>query len=167
MELIDKAALVAEIKKLIRENELYLFDNASDAVRLQKTGAYSVLNDLLHFIDTLEVKEVQEEPVSEDLKEAADKALESISDQYDIISVGSCLEMFRLGAEWQREQEYTCYEEAFEDGAKWKKEKTIDKACKWIDENAAKYLVDRFVGSTRVVGIDTSITEDFRKDMED
>lgn len=46
----------------------------------------------------------KEEPVSEELKEAADNALESISDQYDIISVGSCLEMFRLGAKWQKEQ---------------------------------------------------------------
>lgn len=55
---IDKSALVAEIKKLIRANELYLSENASDAVRLQKTSAYSVLNDLLHFLDTLEVKEL-------------------------------------------------------------------------------------------------------------
>lgn len=57
---ILKDKLVAEIKKLIRENELYLSENASDAVRFQKTGAYSVLNDLLHFIDTLEVKESDE-----------------------------------------------------------------------------------------------------------
>ena len=42
------------------------------------------------------------EKTSEDLKNAADNALESISDQYDIISVGSCLKMFRLGAEWQK-----------------------------------------------------------------
>ena len=46
----------------------------------------------------------KEEPVSEELKEAADNALESISHQYDIISVGSCLEMFRLGAKWQKEE---------------------------------------------------------------
>ena len=55
---IPKAALVAEIEKLIRENELYLSENVSDTVRFSKTGAYSVLNDLLHFLDTLEVKEV-------------------------------------------------------------------------------------------------------------
>ena len=67
-------------------------------------------------------KWIEEKAASDDLKEAADNALESITDQYDIISVGSCLEMFRLGAKWQKTQEYTCYEEAFEDGAKWKKE---------------------------------------------
>lgn len=45
------------------------------------------------------------ENTSNELKVAADNALESISDKYDIISVGSCLEMFRLGAEWQKERE--------------------------------------------------------------
>ena len=55
---IPKADVVAKIKKLIRENELYLSENVSDTVRFSKTGAYSVLNDLLHFLDTLEVKEV-------------------------------------------------------------------------------------------------------------
>jgi hypothetical protein len=55
--------------------------------------------------DILEcINSMQEKPVSEDLKNAADDALESISDQYDIISVGSCLEMFRLGARWQKQQ---------------------------------------------------------------
>ena len=67
---IPKAAVVAEIKKLIRENELYLSENVSDTVRFSKTGAYSVLNDLLHFLDALEVKEVKEESVSKDLEEA-------------------------------------------------------------------------------------------------
>lgn len=55
---IPKAAVVAEIKKLVRKNELYLDDNVSDVVRYQKAGAYSVLNDLLHFLNTSEVKEV-------------------------------------------------------------------------------------------------------------
>jgi len=57
---IDKDVVVAKIKELIRENELYLSEHATDAVRLQKISAYSVLNDLLHSVDTLEVKEVDE-----------------------------------------------------------------------------------------------------------
>lgn len=31
-------------------------------------------------------------------------------------------------AKWQKEKEYTCYEEAFEDGAKWKKEQIMKNA---------------------------------------
>jgi len=54
---IDKSKLVAEIERLIRKNELYLDDNVTDAVRFQKTGAYSVLNEVLHFLEILEVKE--------------------------------------------------------------------------------------------------------------
>lgn len=55
---INKAAVMAEIKGLIRANEIYLSEPETDEVRFQKTGAYSVLNDLLHSLDTLEVKEV-------------------------------------------------------------------------------------------------------------
>ena len=55
----------------------------------------------------------------------------------------------------------------FISGAQWQKQKIVDKACKWIEEKAARYLVDGFVDSMRITGIDTSITEDFRKDIED
>ncbi len=58
MKLIDKAAVVAEIKGLIQANELYLSELKTDEIRFQKVGAYSVLNDLLHFLNTLEVKEM-------------------------------------------------------------------------------------------------------------
>ena len=58
MELIDKNVVITEIKGLIRTNELYLSEPNTDEIRFQKVGAYSVLNDLLHFIDTLEVKDV-------------------------------------------------------------------------------------------------------------
>lgn len=58
MKLIDKDKIVSEIKELIRANELYLSESNTDELRFQKVCAYSVLNDLLHFIDTLEVKEV-------------------------------------------------------------------------------------------------------------
>lgn len=54
---IDKDTLAAEINRLIRRNELYLDDNVPDTVRFQKTGAYSVLCDLQHFLGSLEVKE--------------------------------------------------------------------------------------------------------------
>ena len=152
-------------------NDVYVGNPTDkDCIEMFKAGAEWGRNQAMAEIQTQSMAFVHgcpEENTSNELKAAADNALESIVNQYDIISVGSCLEMFRLGAKWQKEKEYTCYEEAFEDGAKWKKEKTIDKACKWIEEKAAKYLVDKFVDSTRVVGIDTSITEDFRKDMED
>lgn len=54
---INKSALVAEIDRLREEKGAFY---ASD-----------VLYNLEDFLDTLEVKEVQEEPVSNDLKDAA------------------------------------------------------------------------------------------------
>ena len=102
-------------------------------------GRMEIINAISLFLDSL-----QEEPASEELEQAAVEAFKQLVDS----DKNNFLEIFKAGA-------------------KWKKQQTISKACKWIDKNAAKYLVDRFVGSTRVVGIDTSITEDFRKDMED
>ena len=50
------------------------------------------------------VKEAQEESVSDELEEAADNALSNVLNTHEIVNVRSCLEMFRLGAKWQKEQ---------------------------------------------------------------
>ena len=102
-------------------------------------GKHSSYIEILNFIDSL-----QEEPVSEDLEKTAVEAFKQIVDS----DKNNFLEIFKAGAEWQ-------------------KQKTVDKACKWIEERAARYLVDRFVDSMRITGIDTSIIEDFRKAMEE
>jgi hypothetical protein len=65
------------------------------------------VDDIKYWMPIPSFDSMQEEPVSNDLKEAADNALESIADQYDIISVGSCLDMFKMGAKWQKEQMMT------------------------------------------------------------
>lgn len=43
-------------------------------------------------------------------------------------SVEDMVGIARHFANWQKEQEYTCYEEAFEDGASWKKEEMMKDA---------------------------------------
>ena len=52
MELIDKEKVCKEIKRLIDNTTSERGDDVSDSY--QKTGAYFVLNKLLHYIDTLE-----------------------------------------------------------------------------------------------------------------
>jgi hypothetical protein len=47
------------------------------------------------------IKNRREEPISEDLEEAADNALNNVLNTHEIVNVRSCLEMFRFGAEWQ------------------------------------------------------------------
>jgi hypothetical protein len=55
-------------------------------------------DDILRYIDSL-----QEELVSEDLEEAADNALNNVLNNHEIVNVRSCMEMFKYGAQWQKE----------------------------------------------------------------
>lgn len=68
--------------------------------------------------------ELVEEPVGEDLEEAA----ENYGARQGAELKPFAIKYFKAGAKWQKEKEYTCYEEAFEDGSKWQKEKMIAKA---------------------------------------
>lgn len=67
MKLIDKAAVVAEIKK--RAIEAGLHDGVIAETR--EDECYSILS----FLDTLEVKEAQEKPVNKDLEDYAKKRI--------------------------------------------------------------------------------------------
>lgn len=96
---IDKDALVAEIEKL-HGNPYYMM----------------AVKDVLAIIDSIQ------EPASEDLEEAAKlHVIETRGEDVVWDENARCAMLdFKAGAKWQKEKEYTCYEEAFEDGAKWK-----------------------------------------------
>ena len=71
---ISKPALVAEIKN--RRDSFYSLSKSCEKGTPAKAGFYAqaqTLEGILSFIDTLEVKEEQEEPVSEDLEKAANE----------------------------------------------------------------------------------------------
>lgn len=85
---------MTDIKK-IRE---YLVGMANAAC-CNKQTAKDIKEIIIPHIDSL-----QKEQVSEDLEEAANNALKSITGQYGILDVGGCLEMFKLGAKWKEEQ---------------------------------------------------------------
>ena len=85
MKLIDKDALVAEIKKL----SAYL-----DSRHVQR-----IMEKILFIIDTLEVKEVQEDPISEDLEEAAFDYAEAC--KCDGGEKLLCVKHFKAGAKWK------------------------------------------------------------------
>ena len=103
---IDKAAVVAEIERRRKE---WSYGSSIEAKYKREE-----CDDFLYFLDNLEVKEVEEVPVSKDLDDAA----RSYSDNIDNIcgSVGEqTRNAFKLGANWQEEQ-------------------MIDKACEWLKE---------------------------------
>ena len=92
---IDKDALMAEIERRI--DEVNQIGKASYEV-----GLFDAYKIILSFIDTFDVKEVEEEAVSNDLEEAIKKYLKSLRkshfEGYDIERA------FKKGAQWQKEQ---------------------------------------------------------------
>ena len=55
----------------------------------------------------------------------------------------------------------------FKVGFKAGKTSTIQRACEWLDKNACRYIVTRPVKGLEMTGLDASMTEDFRKAMEE
>ena len=52
----------------------------------------------------------EEEPISEDLEEAANNALNNVLNAHEIVNVRSCLEMFKSGVNWQKQQDQSTIE---------------------------------------------------------
>ena len=135
---IDKSALVAEIEKRIKG----LKDCHADTVA-GYAGEISGLERLLSFLNTLEVKEVKEEPVNEDLEDYAEKELHKASVEYaeghveywqsekdgdfNVIEsdAAKLIDAFKEGAEWMAKQGETLYDTINVDG----------KNQRWLGEN--------------------------------
>ena len=95
--LIDKDALVAEIKKRIKETESMQpkFDQFL-------AGQISAFKGILKILDTIEVKEVDKEPVSEDLEEAAMQYAKLKHKDFALQEIVSW--DLKAGVKWQKEQ---------------------------------------------------------------
>ena len=95
---ILKSALVAEfnrlIAELIEEGEGTMFER----------GRISAFEDAKLFLNSLEVKEVEEEPVSEELEEAARNAAERYRTTRDRELAEKCKWSFKAGAQWGKNQ---------------------------------------------------------------
>lgn len=107
---IDKDALVAEIER--RTDELW--ELLPDASKVENgsittseacnTGKYTALESFGRFINTLEVREVKDEPVSEDLEDAVNAYIGHKPDVDENSSVYGKRQAFKAGANWQKEQ---------------------------------------------------------------
>ena len=91
---IDKDALIAEIYALLDDK---FQCNSYD----ETTGFQNALILIKKFLNTLEVKEVQEEPVSEDLEEAARKIATRHSHISGDIYYANDAWFFKKGAQWK------------------------------------------------------------------
>lgn len=89
---IEKSALMAEIDSILNETNYKPFTD-------EVLGERKVCRDIKDLLNTLEVKEVKEEPVSETLEEAAFDYAEAC--KYDGGEKLLCVEHFKAGAQWQ------------------------------------------------------------------
>jgi hypothetical protein len=100
---IDKSALVAEIERKIKVNKKCML-GLRDIDYYHYQGKVDALNYTISFLDTLEVEETEEDPVSNDLEEAARKAATWHSRLKGDIFFENDFQKFIAGAEWQKEQ---------------------------------------------------------------
>ena len=70
----------------------------SSQIAMETMCKEEAYNEVLAILDT-----IQEEPVSKELEEAANNALNNVLNTHEIVNVRSCLEMFRFGANWKKE----------------------------------------------------------------
>ena len=103
-ELIDKTTVVAEIEGYISNyKDIVAKTDRNDSTWVDSVSMIDakigVLQHLLSFLNTLEVKDVQEESVSKNLEEAAFDYAEAC--KYDGGEKLLCVEHFMEGAKWQ------------------------------------------------------------------
>ena len=96
---IDKSALVAEIDALQEAT----MDKNGNFLSSYDKGKFDALAVLEYFLDTLEVKEVKEEPVPEDLEKVFDKYNEELKSDYsnDMFDRGDIFRACKFGAQQQ------------------------------------------------------------------
>jgi hypothetical protein len=169
---INKAAVVAEI-----EGRLKVLNKDRDFNYLQTKE----LEVLLSFLNTLEVKEVEEETISEDLEYAAllhYPKMSRISEPHGFIPadnkshyLGDANEdnrkAFIAGAQWQKEQDQSTIELAEDHsyfaGSENTRKKLIDKACEWLKNNWRKHV---WLDGDNIIHFGLW-EKDFRKTMEE
>ena len=136
---IDKSALVAEIEKRLNTTKKYSTEYVN--------GKKYALKKILSFIDTLEVKEVEEEPVGKDLEETVNAYIGYAPEVDECSSVYGERQAFKAGAQWQKEQ-------------------TIYKACNYLFSHMGLFVT--FFDDDIVEDIERSeFIKKFRIAMED
>ncbi len=104
---ISKSALVAEIKRRIslfkKEKKTEKWCAGASQMNVVSLGArIAMLEEILSFLDTLEVEEVREETVNEDLEEAAEEYAPDFSNSIaSKAAVDAIRDAFKAGAQWQ------------------------------------------------------------------
>lgn len=130
---------VEKIRKEIERLKAETFDNKELSLE-EIIAVRNCYNNLLFFIDSLE-----EEPVSNDLKEAAMQYAKSKHKDTTLQQIVSW--DFKAGAQWQKQQDQLTIELAEDHAYLAGQEKIIEKACEWLNnfysEDRHCYFVEK------------------------
>lgn len=99
---ILKSALLAEIEK---KKKLLPWGSCASQISMECNCKNEAYDDVISLLDTLEVKEIlslQEEPVNEELEEAAQQWYDSTKFKSDLS--GTPIGAFKAGASWKKEE---------------------------------------------------------------
>ena len=147
---IDKSAVVAEIERKIEAHKETLKNCDSSISEMVLKGSMSAYQNLLFFLDTLEMKDDMD-------------AIHPIEDVVSNDTLANSLEISRHGnshngnnsdleeaagnypsiirtisPQWESE-----IERAFIAGTQWQKKQTIEKICKWLEDNIDHYAYNK------------------------
>lgn len=132
MEKIEQ--IKAEIKRKYKSYEKILNENINPFLSFSLVSRIEECKSVLSFIDSLE------EPISEDLEQAAVEAFKKIVDDGD----NSFLNIFKAGAQWQKQQDQLTIELAEDHamlaGMEKMRQEMIDKVCKWLVKHWREYV---------------------------
>lgn len=158
-----------------KEEAIVIIDSLNPGVIIKTSASDEKIKEAIG----MAVKALQEEPVSNDLEEVAQKAYPKDIHKQSIFIHGATYaythfkntqlldEGLEEAATKYAQDKYLPVQTAqsFKAGAKWQKEQMIDKACEWLEENKdhpfigcedsclSDYLTDEFI-------------EEFKKTME-
>ena len=124
-------------------------------------GIFDGLSMIENFIDSLE-----EEPVSNDLEEAARKIATRHSHITGDTYYANDAWFFKKGAQWQKERDQSTIELAEDHAYLAGQEKIIAKAIKWLEDNIDRYLYNTGGYGEYIPKCGGKMFEDFKKAME-
>ena len=146
---IDKSAVIAEIARKMNRCKKILLDLRTRQNKDYYQGKREAYIDILSFLYTLEVKDDMDtiHPIIEDVVSNDTLANSLEISRYGDSHIGETLEEAArkhpsairiVSPQWETE-----VESAFIAGAKWQKGQTIEKTCKWLEDNVDHYAYNK------------------------
>lgn len=95
--------------------------------------------------------------------------LESIFDKFDDDEQRAVFDLDDAAEDYDNNNLFpeVSLKDAFKDGAKWQKDRALEKCCKWLEENAFRYVGDATYNGVEITGLyNQQMIKDFKEAMD-